>query len=200
MNSLPISVAVEGDSDEALARKLLNVCDFAIAAVYVQRGKDRLDGKLVAFNRAADHAPWFVLRDLDQNASCAPELIQQLLPECASQMCFRIAVRAAEAWLLADRKRLSQFIGVPLNKVTVKPDELANPKLELVNLARKSRKKQIREDMVPSTNSSASVGPAYVSRIIEFAHVHWDPREGAKTSASLEKCMAALDKLKRTTS
>jgi hypothetical protein len=191
-----ISVAVEGDSDEALARKLLSMFDFTISVVYVQKGKDRLDSKLNAFNHAAEHAPWFILRDLDQDGECAPDLIQLLLPQRASRMCFRVAVHAAESWLLADRKRLSQFIGVPLNKVSVTPDQLENPKQELVNLARKSRKKQIREDMVPTTNSSATVGPAYVSRIIEFVHAHWNPRDGAKTSESLKKCLVALDKLK----
>jgi hypothetical protein len=140
MNSRTISVAVEGDSDEALARKLLGLFDFTAAVVYVQKGKDRLDSKLGAFNHAADYAPWFILRDLDQDAECASELIQNLMPQRASQMCFRIAVRAAEAWLLADRKRLSQFIGVPLSKLSVTPDRLENPKQELVNLARKSRK------------------------------------------------------------
>jgi len=41
MNALSISVAVEGDSDEALARKLLNMFDFTVGVVYVQKGKDR---------------------------------------------------------------------------------------------------------------------------------------------------------------
>ncbi|MBI2806712.1 MAG: hypothetical protein HYX68_17170 [Planctomycetes bacterium] len=74
MNSLPVNVAVEGNSDEALARALLRECELPTGVVYVQKGKDNLDKKLKAFNQAANHAPWLVLRDLDRDAACAPEL------------------------------------------------------------------------------------------------------------------------------
>ena len=41
-----ISVAVEGDSDDALARKLLEYLGFQVGSVYIQKGKSRLDQKL----------------------------------------------------------------------------------------------------------------------------------------------------------
>jgi hypothetical protein len=200
MISPSISVAVEGDSDEVLARKLADLAGFNVGNVYVQRGKNRLDQKLVAFNNAAQYAPWFILRDLDEDAGCAPELVRTLLPTCAATMCFRISVRAAEAWFLADRKSISQFLGVPLNKITVGPDTLTHPKTEIANLARKSRKKQIRDDMTPGPNGTANVGPAYVTRLIEFASDLWNPHEAANHSQSLATCIAALERLKETLS
>ncbi len=195
MTSPSISVTVEGNSDEALARKLLELAEFTVSYVYVQGGKDRLDEKLRAFNHAAKFTPWFVLRDLDQDAPCAPDLVKELLPDRAVNMCFRIPVRTAESWLLADRKNISQFLGVPMSKIGANPDDLDDPKTVLINLARKSKSKQIREDIVPPTNAVARVGPAYVSRIIEFSNEYWDPRKASKNSKSLAKCLLALEKL-----
>ena len=200
MNDPSISVAVEGDSDEALARKLLDQSGLTVGPVYVQRGKDRLDQKLSAFNYAAKYTSWFVLRDLDHDANCAPELLPKLLPISEAGMCFRLSVRSAESWLLADRKNISQFLGIPPNKVTLCPDELDDPKTELVNLARKSRKKPIRQDMVPATNATTRIGPAYVTRLVEFATTLWNPQQAASHSPSLAKCIAALSKFKKATS
>lgn len=197
MTPAPITLAVEGSSDEAIARKLLATCGFSVENAYVQGGKSRLDQKLSAFNAAAEYSFWFVLRDLDQDADCAPHLLRDLLPTAAPKMCFRIAIHAADAWLMADQKNLGQFLGVPMNKVPRTPDSLIAPKTELVNLARKSKKKQIREDMVPREKATTTVGPAYVSRVIEFADAYWDPQAGAQSSESLASCIAALEKLRR---
>jgi len=70
-----------------------------------------------------------------------------------------------------------------------------NPKRELVNLARGSRLKAIREDMVPRPGSGRSEGPAYVSRLIEFASDSWRPSEARSRSESLQRCCQALEQL-----
>jgi len=84
-------------------------------------------------------------------------------------MCLRLAVHAAESWLLADSARLAAFLGVSAARLPGDPDRLPDPKGTIVDLARHSRKPDVREDMVPRLGSSARVGPGYASRIMEFA-------------------------------
>ena len=114
------------------------------------------------------------------------------------------AVREVEAWLLADAARLGRFLGVPAARIPLSPDTLRNPKQEMVNLARRSRSRSIREDLVPRPEGGRQVGPAYTSRLIEFvqgAANGWRPavvpclRKGevaAGASNSLARCLRSL--------
>jgi hypothetical protein len=113
-------------------------------------------------------------------------------------MCFRIAVREVEAWLLADQERLSTFLKVATARVPSEPEAEHDPKRAMVDIARKSRKREIREDMVPRPGSGRTVGPAYASRLIEFVShptTGWRPDIAAKRSDSLRRCLACMRKL-----
>jgi hypothetical protein len=187
-----IPVLVEGDTEVPIVDKLLALVGTEVGTVYGLKGKDRLDQLLPKYNQAARFGRWFVLRDLNGDGVCAPDLVQRLLPHPATHMCFRVAVRASEAWLLADRERICEFLAVRTGRVTENPDDLRDPKQRLVNLARDSRRRAIREDMVPARGTSARVGPGYTARIIEFATTRWRPEVAAVRSPSLTKCIAAL--------
>lgn len=67
------------------------------------------------------------------------------------------------------------------------------PKQALVNLARTSRRRAIRDDMVPREGSGRAVGPGYTSRIIEFVSNHWRPEQAAHVSDSLRRAIARLE-------
>jgi hypothetical protein len=136
------------------------------------------------------------LVDLDQDAQCAPPLRVEWLADPAPYLCFRIAVRKVEAWLLADPRNIASFLRVPLRKVPVDPESLTDPKETMVNLARQSRSREIREDMVPRPESGRSIGPAYSSRLIEFATRFWSPKEAAHCE-SLRRAIACLERLKK---
>jgi hypothetical protein len=113
-------------------------------------------------------------------------------------MCFRIAVRAVEAWLLADRERVAQFLGVRPARVPHDPDGLDDPKEAVVNLARQSRRHAIRNELVPSARSGRRVGPLYTARMIEFVGDEqdgWRPEFAAKASNSLARCLKSLPRL-----
>src|SRR4051794_1071370 len=107
-----VSILVEGLVDAEVSRRLLAHVGMDVGGVYGLRGKARVDERLQAYNRAAEHACWFVLRDLDEDAPCGGELVRLLLPEQSRRMIFRVAVHAVEAWLLADAQRLSGYLGV----------------------------------------------------------------------------------------
>lgn len=192
---LRISVATEGPTDAAVARVLLRACGLDVGAEHGGMGKDRLDQRLPGYNRAASFAPWVVLRDLDQDAPCAPVLVTRLLPRPASRMVFRVAVRKVEAWLLADHEGMSRFLGVPPASFPSSPDSRIDPKHDLVGLARKGRR-ELRADMAPRPGHVVKVGPAYTSRLIEFAERHWNPERAAKRSDSLRRCLVALRRLR----
>ena len=160
-----------------------------------RRVKINLTRQLDGYNNAARRSPWLVLRDMDTDAECAPLLLKALLPDPASHMHFRIVVRAIESWLIADREEISRFLSIPIEHAPRDPDQLEDPKNTLVNLARKSRSRRIREDMVPRPDGHVKIGPAYTSRIIEYAESYWRPHEAAKHSDSLRRCVACLRRL-----
>jgi len=166
--------------------------------VYGKQGKAAIHKRILSYNAAARHKPWIVMIDLDSEADCAPELVSDWLPAPADLMYLRVAVHAVESWLLADAQRISKFLGVPLSRVPTNPDTLPDPKLTLINLARRSRSRALREDMAPRPESGRSVGPAYVSRLIEFATdtAHgWRAETAAQVSPSLHGCVRRLSLL-----
>jgi len=188
-----ISAAVEGIVDEAVVRKLIVVAGASPGPVYGRQGKPFLRQRIRGYNAAAQYQPWFVLVDLDSDYDCAPPLRASWLPEVAPHLCFRVAVREVEAWLLADAERLADFLSAR-KRPPANPEALGDPKSEMIALARSSRRRDIREDMVPRQESGRLVGPAYTSRLIEFASSVWRPNVAAQRAASLRR---AIDCLKR---
>lgn len=171
---------------------------WSVTAAYGGRGKHHLLKRLPSFNQAAVVTPWVVLLDLDHSAECAPAFVATL-PTPGRRMCVRIAVRTVEAWLLADRIRLAQYLRVSRDRVSTDPELLVDPKLEMVGIARRSVDSSIRHDMVPKMGTSAKEGPAYAARLQEFATQHWDIDAAAGVSDSLARCLSALHLLKRAT-
>ena len=97
--------------------------------------------------------------DLNGGYDCAPLLRNSWLPQVAPGLCFRVAVRAVEAWLLADAEHIADFLGVARSRVPSNPETLDDPKAAMVALGRTSRRRDIREDMVPRDGSGRRVGP-----------------------------------------
>lgn len=193
-----ISGAVEGLLDEAVLRRLVQHVGAVSGTVYGKAGKHRLLQRLSGYNQAAYQAPWLVLVDLDHAAKCAPPYKVSCLPDPAPYMCFRIAVREVEAWLLADRERLADFLGVNVSRVPLEPEDIPEPKRMMVQLAGLSRRRGIREDMVPRPESGRDVGPVYTGRLVEFlvdAAAGWRPDIAARSSNSLMRCLRCLQAL-----
>jgi len=189
-----LTATVEGIVDEAVARRLCEVVGVTLRACHVKKGKHKLDSSLRAYNSAARFGRWLVVRDLDHDAPCPAALVAHLCPSRAPNLCLRIAVRAVESWFLGDPANLANFLRVSKALVPPHPDSLDDPKGAVINLAVRSRRREVREDIVPAGPGHRE-GPAYASRIIEFAQFHWDARSAAANSNSLARCLAALDAL-----
>jgi len=197
-NPVVISAAVEGILDEVVLRRLIEGLGAFPGSVYGKNGKSFLLEKLNAYNQAARFVPWVILIDLDHDADCAPPFLQSCLPNPAPYMSFRIAVREIEAWLLGDRNRLAKFLSVGASRIPHNPEALDSPKSTMVEIARHSRRRDVRENMAPRAGSGRKIGPAYTSLLIEFARdpEHgWRPGIAAKSSDSLDRCMRRLEQL-----
>ena len=192
MTRAAVSLVVEGATDAVVAKRLLEEVGLQAGPEYVCGGKATLDQRLAGFNNAARFSCWLVLRDLDRDAACAPELRQRLLPSPAPHMRLHISVRAVEAWLLADADGVRDVLRVRGAMISSHPDELDDPKRHLLDLARRSRRRPIREAMLPAPGSTARVGRGYATTLIEFATSRWRPDVAAGRSASLARLLAFL--------
>jgi hypothetical protein len=185
----PVNILVEGLSDEAVAKRLLKHVGLEIGHVYGHKGKGHLRKRLPNYNQAANFSPWFVIIDLDADALCPSEALHSWLPEPSTGMRCRVAVREIEAWLLADGKNLARFLSVSENRIQSNPEEYLKPKEELINIARNSFHRSIRDAIVPRQGSGAKVGPLYVPKLIEFTETYWNPDLAAQHSRSLKRCI-----------
>ena len=192
-----LAAAVEGLVDEAVVRRLAKHVGMEVGPVHGKNGKGHLRQRIAGYNNAARISPWVVLVDLNREADCAPPLRKAWLNQPAPMMCFRVAVREVESWLLADRRRLAKFLGVPISRVPVLPEAIEDPKRAVVELAALSRWRDIREDMVPRPGSGRTIGPAYASRLIEFVGTRWNPEVAAGSSDSLRRCLIRLKEMGR---
>jgi len=198
--TVPVNILVEGMTDEPVAKRLLMHVGLAIGDVFGKSGKADLLLRLPNYNQAArsHFAPWFVLVDLDndKDVACAPQALKIWLPQPGEGMRLRVAVRAIEAWIMADAERLAAFMSVVPTRVPTELDKEIDPKQSLVNIARSSTNRSIREAFVPRQGSGGRVGPRYTDFLIAFVEYHWRPDEAAKRSESLRRCIRGLQTLK----
>lgn len=153
-------------------------------------GNTYIRQRMRGFNEAARHLPHFVITDLD-SIVCPPVLIQHWVDFTPrAGFLFRIAVREAEAWLLADKIRFAEFIGVSSSLIPDDSEQVNDPKEFIINLARRSRKRSIK-DIVPTGTSK--VGPGFNLVMEEFIHHHWNVNDAANNSRSLRKAITRIN-------
>lgn len=190
-----VTCAVEGPIDEAVLVRLAEELGCSVGPIHGKMGKGRLDKRIDGYNSAARFSPWLVLRDMDRDDNCPLLLRQRLLASSESMMCFRIAVRSVESWLLADHQAIARFLKVSENHVPQEPESLHDPKITMVDLARRSRSSRVKEDMVPRQKSGRSVGPLYTSYMIDYIREHWRPNSATKYSESLNRAIRCWQRL-----
>jgi hypothetical protein len=105
---------------------------------------------------------------------------------------FRVAIREVEAWLLAHREAFAKFLGIAIELIPNDVDAIPNPKQFLINLARKSRKRSLRDAIVPAPNSTATIGKYYNPQLIQFVQQSWQIDSAQKNSPSLQRAMNAI--------
>ncbi len=170
---------------------------YAVMRPLVERGVGNIRKSVAKYQSACRALPHVVLVDLDQN-TCAPQLrVQWGVANVPTSMLFRVAVREAEAWVLADREGFARFAGIPVNKVSPAPESLADPKQELTNLVRRSRNKRLAAELVPAQGSSVSIGPLYNERLGQFVRECWSVDAAMTHSPSLARTFDRLQTFMR---
>lgn len=193
-------IAVEDRVSEVVAQRISEAAGLTVCQTIGLKGNSYLRNKANALNQTARGFPILLLTDQDRHANCPASIIGDWLASQAEpNLLFRVAVMEVESWVLADAEPLGRFLGVPLNKITRAPDLLADPKAHLVELARRSRKRRIREDIVPTptARSTRKVGAGYNSLVPEFVLGFWRPAEARRHSPSLHRAMKRLEELAR---
>lgn len=194
-NPIPIHLVVEDELSEALLRRILkeSPSNFAVGFSYGRGGYGYIKQKVAAFNNAAKGTPFIILADLE--AECPPAQIKKWLPTPLNpNLLFRIAVREIEAWLLADRSGFASFLKIDKALIPTNVDKIDHPKQKVINLAKRSRNRALRQAIVPIPGRTARVGPDYNGQLSSFVFGEWNIEEAMKNSESLRRTVKALNK------
>jgi hypothetical protein len=196
MNPIPLNLVFEDQISEFVMMKLVNKSEkYLVANSYSEGGFGYIKKNIRGFNEASKGCAFFVLADLDA-IDCPPTLMNDWLKEPVHQnLIFRIAVREVESWLLADIEGFSKYTGISKVNFPAKPEEIADPKAELLKIIKRCRNRNIKEDILPK-NEFASIGPNYNGRLGEFVMKHWSVSRAMKRSDSLKRAMAKLSNFK----
>jgi hypothetical protein len=140
--------------------------------------------------------PVLMITDLDSRA-CPSGMIEEWLGRAPSAgFLFRICVREVEAWLLAHRSALADFLSVPLSRLPTAPESLSNPKAELIALAGRSSRREIRAGFKPVGTSA--IGPDYNRLLGDFIRDYWNAEAAGQASPSLARARERLRRLAET--
>lgn len=133
-----------------------------------------------------------VLCIADTDGKCPVELIAQWLPKGLPQkFLLRLAVTEAESWLLSDSQGAAGFFNLPVANMPREPDTLLDAKLEVLRLARMSRSRSVRQEVVSSLDANRP-GAGYNTHLCRFVFEHWQAKRARTKSVSLDKAMARL--------
>jgi hypothetical protein len=195
MTDIPINLVFEDVLSEAVLKQMLiqSQRPFLVGVCFNQRGNDQIKQNISGFNNAAKGMPYLVLTDLD-NAECPLVILSEWLTQPKHpNLLFRIAVKEVEAWLLAHRSAFAKFLGISVDLIPPgDADRIPDPKLLLINLAKKSKKRNLREAIVPEPNSTAKIGKDYNGQLIQFVNKSWQVASAQTNSPSLKRAMNAL--------
>jgi len=191
MSPIPVNLASEDQLSETVLRRILVHADreYFVGTAYGHTGYGYLRSTIRGWNAAARGRPFIVLTDLDRYPCPQALILDWLKIPINPNLVLRVAVREIEAWLLADRENFARFLSIPQALVPGAPDTLADPKVALVGLARRSRLRDIRESIVPRLGSTAQQGPDYNGCLARFVNLKWDINHATARSPSLAKAV-----------
>lgn len=193
-----ITLFTEGPLDDAvLARIVREHTSLEIGARVYGKGRAYIFQKTRSLNVSGQSIPIIALADLDRQppTPCAERLNWLNGAPLSSYFLLRFAVLEVESWLLADHASISQFLAVPPALIPRNVETLDDPKRVLINLARRSRNRSIREALVPDERTRATVGPTYNHELMKFVAQSWKPTAAAEECESLRRAIVRIAQL-----
>lgn len=193
-----IYIATEDYLSEAVLNKIVAETgdDFNVVASIGKKGNGYLKKKVPSLVSLSPSYPVIILTDQDQY-TCPVEIISSWLDgqDMPENLIFRIAKREVEAWLLADRKTFSKFIGTPASNIPRDPEFLPDPKQSLLNLANRYASRSLKLDLIADHESGPKQGFAYNNRLIGYVEKSWSPNEAAANAPSLQRAVLRIQEL-----
>ncbi len=195
-----LALVTEDFPSEVLAHRLLAHVnpDAAFVPSLGRKGIGYIATKLRSLNRAATGMKIVVIADRDSQQNCPPDIIRNWIGgDRHPNLVVRMAEMEIESWIMADIERISEFLDVPLNRIPQAPDAIPDPKRTLVNIARSSRARRIREEMCPQPGSATIVGPGYNDALEFFLRSRWRAGRAIQNSPSLRRAELRIGELLR---
>lgn len=191
---IPINLVVEDDLSEVVLQKIFteSTRNYAVGTIYGKTGYGYIKQKIEAINEAAKGTPFAIIVDLEEE--CPPVQLREWIHRpLHPNLIFRIAVNEVESWLLADKKSFASYLNISETLIPNNADSIPSPKNFLIQLAKRSRKRLLREAIVPVDNSTARVGPDYNGQLSSFVFTNWSIKEAIKNSDSLKRAVEAIN-------
>lgn len=195
MSSRPVVLIGEDALCLALLQRLVSHVDGGLQEFLsvVEGGSQKVRASVPRYRNACKQVPHLVLTDLDDWPCPSSLLAEWGLARSPASLIFRVAVREAESWVLADADGFASFACILAKQVPLNPEGLADPKQTLVNLARRSRNRNIRMELVPPRGSALPIGPLYNERLTGFVQTNWSPERAADAAPSLARALMRLN-------
>ena len=185
---MQVELLVEGYTDELFVRRCFECLDLEVGTVYGKQGAGYVIQRANGFAARGEYSPILILADLmDMPESCPLAARDVLVPAPRQYSLVRFAINEIESWLLASRAELSSYFGISEKHIPEAPDEIEDPKQTLINVARRSPRKRLRNMFVPKVGSTASVGVGYVDGFADFMREHWDLDSACDRSPSFKR-------------
>jgi len=189
------TLATEDELSEAIGKRLLAELLLAHTPQLLRKqGFGYLRSKMNSWRQLARHQAVVILTDLDRGP-CPLALLQDWLggEPPPPNLSLRIAVREVESWVLADHHGMRELIG-PKGTLPISPDELPDPKQELLRLAELA-KRDVRRDLVEVNGAILRQGLGYNARLAGWVASVWSPVRAAERSPSLQRTRLRLKEL-----
>ena len=186
-----VILAIEDRLSDTVATKILEHFNVEISRKTGYKGNSYLQQKAQSFNEAAhEERGIFMLTDLDSPRDCPPGLVYSWIKGPLNPIfLFRVAAMEVESWVMADRIGFANFLSIPTHRIPTTTDEILNPKEFLVSLARMSKKRKIRDELIPQQGARIPVGYGYNTRLRQFVRDHWDLERASNVSPSLKRTL-----------
>ncbi|MFC5320783.1 hypothetical protein [Bradyrhizobium oligotrophicum] len=185
---------------EQAAQKIIAVenSTLTVSNVMGRRGFSYFQSRIAQIRRSAVSLKFLIFLDGDELGTICPgnAIEQWFHTRHPDNIHVRFAFHEVESWLLADRHNLATFLNVSASAIPVVGDKVRNTKELLIQLARRSRSREILQDLVPPSGYTSPVGPAYNARISEFIQNNWDVKAASAVNDSLARACRRVSEIK----
>ena len=199
-----VSALAEGPMDGAALRKVASTCGIEIPAtkLKIAGSNQRFWKSAKKYNHAASqignsNSIFLGLGDQENPNNCSPGQLSEQLGIRSDFFIIRLSERMLENWLLSDISSLAKFLKIKEDLVRKEIYKQTNvhPKDIVVSLARRSKVREIKADVVPKQGSKGRVGKGYTAVMTRFIEDFWNPDAASVENRSLEKALLAIRRI-----